>query len=194
MDKYAVPQVSTGDLLRAAVAADTELGRQARQAMDRGDLVADDIVVGMIRERLQEPDSRVGFVLDGFPRSHAQAVALDGMLDELGKPVETALLIQVDEDALFKRLSGRRVCRKCGHMFNVYYNPPRVEGLCDVCGSELYQRDDDNEGVIANRLRVYQEQTRPVIEYYRDQSKLATVDGEGSMNEVFDRIVRELPA
>lgn len=193
MEKYGIPQISTGDLLRAAVAQGTELGRKAKAAMDQGHLVADEIVVGMIRERLEEPDTRSGFVLDGFPRSYDQAIELDEVLGALGKPLQAALLIKVDQEALFKRLTGRRVCRKCGHMFNVHYNPPKVEGVCDLCGSELMQRDDDNEETIANRLRVYQEQTQPVIEYYREQSRLDTVDGEGEMDEVFERIEAVLP-
>lgn len=193
MEKYRVPQISTGDLLRAAVADGTELGRRAKAAMDAGHLVDDEIVVGMIRERLKAPDTRPGFVLDGFPRSHAQAVELDEVLEALGKPLDSAMLIQADEDALLRRLTGRRTCRKCGHMFNIYYDPPEVEGVCDLCGSELMQRDDDNEETITNRLRVYRDQTRPLIEYYRKQDKLATVDGEGEMEEVFARLEDALP-
>lgn len=190
MERYRIPQISTGDILRAAVSEGTELGLKAKKDMDAGRLVADEIVVGLIRERLKEPDARNGFVLDGFPRSLPQAKALDRELENLGQPLDHVLLISVEEEALIKRLTGRRTCKECGHMFNIYYNPPQVQGVCDVCGGELMQRDDDNEEVIANRQRVYQEQTAPLVDYYDAQGILTRVDGSGDMADVFERVRR----
>ncbi len=189
MDGHQVPQISTGDLLRAAVKDGTPLGQRAQAAMDAGELVADEIVIGMIRERLAEPDAANGFILDGFPRSTAQAVALDEMLAELGRPLQTALLINVDFGNLVKRLTGRRTCSSCGQMYNVYFSPPQQDGVCDRCGgTDLAHRADDNEETISNRLKVYQDQTEPLVAHYSAQGKLASVDGEGELDEVFTRI------
>ncbi len=189
MDAHGVPQISTGDLLRAAVAAGTELGKKAKTAMDAGALVADDIVIGMIRERLTEADTGNGFILDGFPRSQAQAEALDLMLDELKQPLQAALLIQVEFGNLVKRLTGRRTCSHCGQMFNIYFSPPKQDGICDRCGgTDLAHRADDNEATISHRLQVYQDQTEPLIQHYKAQNKLASVDGEGDLDDVFGRI------
>lgn len=194
MEEYASPQVSTGDLLRAAVAAGTSLGKKAKAAMDAGQLVADDIVVGMIRERLQQKDTKFGFIFDGFPRSLAQAAALDKMLAELGQPLNKAILLDVKFDNLIKRLTGRRTCQLCGHLYNVYFSPPKKKaGACDIDGGELVQRADDNEETITKRLKVYQEQTAPLMDYYKKQGKFASVDGEGSMDEIFKRIQQILP-
>lgn len=187
-ERYGIPQVSTGDLLREAVAAGTELGRKARAAMDAGELVSDEVVLGIIRERLRQPDAAGGFIMDGFPRNLAQARALDDMLAELGQPVERAVLLDVDQETLMKRLTGRRTCQSCGKLYNSYFSPPRRDGRCDDCGGELLHRDDDNETTIANRLKVYEEQTRPLIEYYRDQGKLKTVSGVGDVDEIFARL------
>jgi len=188
MERYGIPQISTGDILRQAVTDGTELGLKAKKDMDAGRLVADAIVVGLIRERLKEADAQKGFVLDGFPRSLPQAKALDRELQKLGQPLDHVLLISVEEEALMKRLTGRRTCKECGHMFNVYYNPPQVQGVCDLCGGELQQRDDDNEDTIINRLRVYQEQTEPLVDYYDAQGILTRIDGAGGMDEVFERV------
>ena len=190
MERYGIPQISTGDILRQAVSEGTELGLKAKKDMDAGRLVADEIVVGLIRERLKEADAQKGFVLDGFPRSLPQAKALDRELQKLGQPLDHVLLISVEEEALMKRLTGRRTCKECGHMFNVYYNQPQVQGVCDLCGGELQQRDDDNEDTIINRLRVYQEQTEPLVDYYDAQGILTRIDGAGSMDEVFERVRR----
>lgn len=192
MEEYASPQISTGDLLRAAVAADTELGRKAKAAMDAGKLVADEIVIGMIRERLRSKDTKFGFILDGFPRSNAQALALDQMLEQEGKPLHKAILLDVKFDGLIKRLTGRRTCSVCGHLYNVHYSPPKKPGVCDHDGGELVQRPDDNEEVISKRLKVYQDQTAPLIDYYKKQNKFAAVDGEGSMDDIFGRIEKVL--
>jgi len=194
--KFHVPQISTGDLLRAAVAADTPLGRQAKAAMDAGQLVSDEIVLGMIRERLAEPDAQKGFILDGFPRNIAQAEALDAMLEALGKPLQLGLLIDVDFDVLMQRLTGRRTCESCGQMYNIYSSPPKVDGACDKCGGNLHHRADDNEETIGNRLRVYEAQTAPLISYYRNQGKLRTVQGVGEIADIFNAVVQtvsELP-
>lgn len=193
MEEYANPQISTGDLLRAAVAAGTALGKKAKSAMDAGKLVADDIVIGMIRERLTQKDTNFGFVLDGFPRSLRQAQALDEMLTQLGKPLHQAILLDVNFDNLIKRLTGRRTCKVCGHLYNIHFSAPKVENVCDHDGGELVQRADDNEETIRSRLKVYQEQTEPLIDYYKQQGKFVAVDGEGRMDDIFQRIQAVLP-
>jgi len=193
MEAYASPQISTGDLLRAAVAAGTSLGKKAKAAMDAGQLVADEIVVGMIRERLGQKDTKFGFIFDGFPRSLAQAASLDKMLAELGQPLNKAILLDVNFDNLIKRLTGRRTCKVCGHLFNVHFSPPKKAGVCDHDGGELLQRADDNEETITKRLKVYQDQTAPLVDYYKKQNKFVSVDGEGSMEEIFHRIEKVLP-
>lgn len=189
-ERYRIPQISTGDLLRAAVAAGTPLGRMAKAAMDAGQLVTDDIVLGMIRERLAERDTHNGFVLDGFPRNIPQAQALDQLLSEIGKPLELTLLIDVDFDILMQRLTGRRTCGSCGWACNIYSSPPRVDGICDMCGGNLHHRADDNEETIGNRLRVYESQTAPLIDYYRAQDKLRTVQGVGDIKHIFAAITK----
>lgn len=189
-EKYRLPQISTGDMLREAVAAGTALGRQAKVAMDAGQLVSDDIVLGIIHERINRPDARNGFILDGFPRNVQQAEALDTLLAGLGRPLHLALLVSVDVDALIQRLVGRRTCLSCGRMYNVFYAPPHMDGRCDECGGRLRHRSDDNEETIGNRLRVYEAQTLPVVDYYRAQEKLRTVQGVGAVEDVFAAIVR----
>jgi len=192
VEKYNIPQLSTGDLLREAVAVGTALGREAKTAMDAGQLVSDSIVLGMIKERLDQTDAQNGFILDGFPRNILQAEALDIMLHEMGKPLQTSLLIDVDFDVLTKRLTGRRTCGACGQMFNLYTTPPRIDGQCDKCGGELLHRADDNEETITNRLKVYEEQTAPLVDYYRGQGKLRTVKGIGEIEDIFASIERVL--
>lgn len=189
-EKYRLPQISTGDMLREAVAAGTALGRQAKAAMDAGQLVSDDIVLGIIHERITRPDARTGFILDGFPRNIQQAEALDTLLAGLGRPLHMALLVSVDVDDLIQRLVGRRTCLSCGRMYNVFYAPPHMDGRCDECGGKLRHRSDDNEETIGNRLRVYETQTLPVLEFYRGQEKLRSVQGVGSVEDVFTAIVR----
>ncbi|OYV76346.1 MAG: adenylate kinase [Chromatiales bacterium 21-64-14] len=192
VDEYHIPQISTGDLLRAAVAADTPLGRMAKAAMDAGQLVSDEIVLGMIRERLAEPDTQSGFILDGFPRNVQQGEALDVVLQDVRKPLDLALLIDVDFDVLMQRLTGRRTCESCAAVYNVYSNPPKFDDRCDACGGNLRRRADDNEETIGNRLRVYEAQTTPVVEYYRRQGKLRTVQGLGDIHDIFLAIQRIL--
>ncbi|HPE59120.1 MAG: adenylate kinase [Thiothrix sp.] len=190
---YNIPQISTGDLLRAAVSAGTELGRRAKAAMEAGELVSDDIVLGMIRERLQQPDATNGFILDGFPRNLAQAESLDALLAELKQPLQAGLLIDVDNDILMKRLTGRLSCKDCAAVYNRYFSPPKKEGVCDNCGStNLYHRADDNEETIGNRLKVYETSTAPLIGYYESRGKLKRVNGVGSMEDISNAIQAEL--
>jgi adenylate kinase len=194
VEKYKIPQISTGDLLRDAVVAGTPLGRLAKAAMDAGQLVSDEVVLGIIRERLATSDTRKGFILDGFPRNIPQAQALDQLLDELGRPIELVVLIEVDFDILMQRMTGRRTCLSCGWTCNVYSSPPHVDGLCDMCGANLRHRADDNEETIGNRLRIYETQTVPVVDYYREQGKLRTVQGVGEKSDVFKTMCKLVDA
>ncbi len=164
--RHAVPHISTGDILREAVANGTELGATAKRYMDAGELVPDEVIIDIMRARLGEPDALGGFLLDGFPRTIEQAEALDAMLADAGRALSHVILLEVPEEELVQRLSGRRMCRRCGANFNVVFSPPRREGVCDSCGGELYQRSDDNEETVRNRLEVYRRQTEPLIGYY----------------------------
>ncbi|RLA81911.1 MAG: adenylate kinase [Deltaproteobacteria bacterium] len=188
VDKYGIPQISTGDILREAVKEGTPLGKEAKKYMDEGKLVPDEVVVGIVRERLKEPDCTKGFILDGFPRTIPQAEALDKTLQEMGKGIDHVLSLEVDREELVRRLSGRRTCKKCGAMYHIIFDPPKKDGVCDRCGGELYQRDDDKEETIRERLRVYEEQTAPLIEYYRKKGLLRPIDGVGKIEEIFARI------
>jgi adenylate kinase len=191
-EKYRIPHVSTGDLLRANLAAGTPLGLQAKAAMDAGQLVSDDLVLAIIRERLRNPDAKKGFILDGFPRNIPQANALDGMLRNIGQPLDAAILMEVDFDILMQRLTGRRTCENCGAAYTVYTNPPRLEDQCDRCGGPLHHRADDNVETIGNRLRVYEGQTKPLIGYYRDQGRIETVDAVGEVKDILKRMIAVL--
>jgi adenylate kinase len=189
-DNKGIPQVSSGDLLRDAVARGTDLGRRAKAAMDAGELVTDDIVLGLIRERLGRPDAAQGFILDGYPRNVAQAGALEQLLADLGQPIDAVVLMQVDEKALFKRLTGRRTCPACGKVFNVYSSPSQQGDRCDnpAHGTDapaLKQRDDDKEDVIGNRLKVYNAQTAPLIEHYQARGLLKIVNADQPMDKVY---------
>ena len=190
VEKFGIPQISTGDLLRAQVEAETPLGRQAKAAMDAGQLVSDDLVLAMIRERLAEPDTQPGFILDGFPRNVSQAQSLDALLQQIGRPLQLALHVDVDTEVLMERMTGRRTCESCGQVYNVYTNPPKLDEQCDVCGGNLRHRADDNEETISNRLRVYEAQTKPVIDYYSEQGKLHTVQGVGDIDDIFRAVER----
>lgn len=190
-EKYKIAHISTGDMLRDAVAKGSELGRRAKGYMDRGELVPDDIVIGIVKERLREEDCRNGFILDGFPRTLKQAEALDKMLSELGKEIDAVINIVVPEEEVVKRIAYRRSCKKCGAVYNLIYDPPRGK-VCDKCGGELYQRDDDREEVVRERYRVYRDRTEPLIEYYRKRGKILDVDGTKNIEEVFNEIVRLL--
>lgn len=188
VEKYKIPQVSTGDLLREAVAAGSELGRKAKATMDAGQLVSDDIVLGIIQERLGKSDAKAGFILDGFPRNIPQAQALDAMLARLGQPLQLALLVDVDQEVLMKRLTGRRNCGSCGAIYNIYFSPPKTPGRCDKCGGLLQHRSDDNEATVRNRLKVYDDQTAPLVSYYKAQGKLRTARGIGNINDIFKNV------
>jgi adenylate kinase len=185
---WGVPHVATGDMLREAVAAGTALGREAKAYMDRGVLVPDDVIIGMIAERLRQPDARGGFLLDGFPRTIAQAEGLERLLKDLGQPLERVIYFDVAEPELTRRLTGRRVCRACGHSFHVVSNPPRRDGVCDMCGGELYQRADDSESTVRNRLTVYRSQTAPLLDWYAAKGLLASVEGEGAIGDIGRRV------
>jgi adenylate kinase len=185
VEKYKIHQISTGDLLRAEVASNSELGKKAKSAMNSGQLVSDDIVLGMIQARLSKPDAKNGFILDGFPRNIPQAQSLDAMLARLGQPLQLALLVDVDTDVLLKRVTGRRTCGSCGAIYNIHFSAPKTSGKCDKCGGSLQHRSDDNEATVANRLNVYQQQTQPLAHYYRAQGKLRTVRGIGAVSTIF---------
>lgn len=183
-----IPQISTGDLLRSAVAQGTALGKLAKAAMDAGQLVSDEVVLAMIRDRLAQPDAKKGFILDGFPRSVPQAQALDALLALLGQPLDLALLMEVDFDILMQRMTGRRTCLSCGQVYNVYSSPPKMDDRCDECGGRLRHRADDNEETISSRLRVYDTQTMPLIDQYRQRELLRTVQGIGAIDDIFQAV------
>lgn len=185
--KYGVPQVSSGDLLRDSVARGTELGRKVKSVMDAGQLVSDDLVLGLIRERLGKPDAARGFILDGFPRNIDQANALNALLKELGQPIDAVLLLDVRRETLVQRLAGRRTCPTCGTVYNVHSIPAGAT-TCSKDGAQLYQRPDDKEDVVAKRLEVYQSQTQPLIDHYSKLGQLRAVAGEGALEEVFERM------
>ena len=188
VEKYGIPHIATGDILREAVAKGTELGKKAKEYMDRGELVPDEIVIGIVRERLKQPDCEKGFLLDGFPRTIKQAEALDEMLKELGKDIDAVIYIDVPEEEVVKRITYRRTCRNCGAVYHLIYAPPKEDNKCDKCGGELYQRDDDKEEVVRQRFKVYMENTAPLIEYYEKKGLLYRVDGTKSIDEVFSQI------
>ncbi|HEY2052366.1 MAG TPA: adenylate kinase [Solirubrobacterales bacterium] len=187
-----LPYYATGDILRGAVRDETELGKSAKEYMDRGDLVPDEVIVGVIAERIDSEEARDGFILDGFPRTTPQAEALDAKLEELGRSVGAVLLIDVADDEVVKRLGGRRTCEANGHVFHVDFNPPKVEGVCDIDGSPLLVRDDDKPDVIRKRLATYHEKTEPLVTYYDDRGVLRRVDGERDPDEVTEELRRTL--
>lgn len=187
-----IPKISTGDIFRENVQQQTELGRQAKAYMDAGDLVPDEITVGMVRARLSEEDARDGFLLDGFPRTVPQAEALRKILAELDQKLDIVLELVVDDDDIVRRLSGRRTCRRCEQVWHVDFDPPSREGVCDRCGGELFQRDDDREETIRHRLEVYQEQTAPLIAFYADEGILVGIDATGTVEDVTERAMAAL--
>ena len=192
VEKLGIPQISTGDMLRAAVKEGTPMGLKAKEYMDGGKLVPDEVVIGIMKDRLGADDCAKGFILDGFPRTIPQAEALDKVLAEMGKKIEYVVNVAVPESELLDRLTGRRTCKKCGAMYHVKFNPPKQEGVCDKCGGELYQRDDDKEETILNRLKVYNDQTAPLIEYYERQGVLVNIDGSKEIKEIFAEICAAL--
>jgi adenylate kinase len=192
IDKYHLPQISTGDILRAALKERTLLGLKAKEYMDKGLLVPDEVVIDIIRERLKEPDCRNGYILDGFPRTVAQAQALDKVLADMHSAIDHVISIEVEKGELIKRLTGRRTCRQCGRGYHVIFDPSLNKDLCDKCQGELYQRDDDNEDTVRNRLDVYDSQTFPLIQYYKEKNLLRSIEGQGSIQQIFDRIAEVL--
>jgi len=182
--EWGVPHVATGDMLREAASAGTPLGREAKAYMDTGALVPDDVIIRMIAERLRRPDARKGFLLDGFPRTIAQAEGLERLLEDLGQPLERVVYFEVSEPELLRRLTGRRVCRACQTAFHMVSAPPRSPGVCDRCGGELYQREDDSEATVRHRLGVYARQTAPLLDWYRGRGMLVSVPGEGPIETI----------
>jgi adenylate kinase len=188
VDFYGIPQISTGDILRANVREGTELGLAAKAYMDKGELVPDEVLIGIIKNRLKEPDCKKGFILDGYPRTVPQADALAVILDEIDKPIDVVLNLEVPDEELVRRISGRLICSKCGASYNRTFNPPKKEGICDICGGEVFQRADDKEDAVQNRLNVYKKQTQPLIDYYAKQGILITLNGTKDIDEVFEDI------
>jgi adenylate kinase len=186
--EWGVLHLATGDVLREAVAAGTALGVEAKRYMDRGALVPDDVIIGLVGERLSGRDAATGFILDGFPRTIAQAEALARLLKDRGQTLDAVVYFDVSEPELLRRLTGRRVCRACGRTYHQTSSPPNREGVCDACGGELYQREDDSEATVRNRLEVYRRQTAPLLDYYRQRSLLATVSGEGPVAAIRNAI------
>ncbi len=189
---YGIPKISTGDIFRANVSEGTELGIAAKKYMDAGDLVPDEVTVGMVRDRIAQPDAERGFLLDGFPRNVAQADRLDEILGGLSRKLDVVLELVVDTDEVVRRLSGRRTCRSCNHVWHLDFDPPAVETVCDICDGELYQRDDDRETTIRHRLEVYAEQTEPLIAFYAGRGILVGIDATGPVDDVTDRAVEAL--
>jgi adenylate kinase len=187
-----IPQISTGDMLREAVAAGTRFGEKAKSIMDAGNLVSDDIMLGIISERISKPDATDGFILDGFPRTEQQALDLEELLDQVGTPLDAAVLMDVDFDILMKRLTGRRTCSLTGNLLNIHFSSQDELDECTDAGGVLEQREDDNQDVIGNRLDVYQRQTEPLVDFYRNRRKLKTVDAEGTIDEVYSRLLEVL--
>jgi adenylate kinase len=187
-----VPKISTGDIFRANVSQGTTLGQEAKKFMDAGDLVPDEITIGMVRDRLAEDDAKKGFLLDGFPRNVPQAKTFDGILAETATPLDVVLELVVDDDEVVRRLSGRRTCRSCGHIWHVDFDPPSAEGVCDICAGDLFQRDDDKPDTIRHRLEVYYEQTSPLVGYYAEAGILVGIDAMGPVDDVTDRAIAAL--
>ncbi|SRR5699024_464287 len=185
VEKYDIPHISTGDMFRAAISEGTELGLKAKSYMDQGALVPDEVTIGIVRERLNQPDCEKGFLLDGFPRTVAQAEALDELLANMDRKIEHVINIEVDPEELIKRLTGRRICKVCGTSYHLQFNPPKEENVCDKDGGELYQREDDNPETVKNRLDVNMTQTAPLLSYYEEKSVLANINGQQDIQDVF---------
>ena len=192
VERFQIPHISTGDMFRAAMKAGTPLGLKAKEYMDKGALVPDEVTIGIVKERLQQADCAKGFLLDGFPRTVAQADALDELLKELDISLDGVINIQVPDQILLERLTGRRICRQCGATYHVVFNPPAQDGICDKCGGELYQRSDDTLETAKNRLAVYYEQTEPLIEYYQRKGLLKNIRGDQDIDKVLQDILEAL--
>ena len=192
VEKYEIPHISTGDIFRKNIKEGTELGKKAQEYMNAGALVPDELVVDLVKDRLQQDDCKNGFLLDGFPRTIFQAEKLDEFLSESNLKMDIVINLKVEKEALIKRLTGRRVCKDCGASYHIVNIPPKKEGVCDICGGELIQRKDDNIETVENRINVYEEQTAPLIGYYKEAGSLVDFDGEASLDEVFDAIVQTI--
>ena len=194
VEKYDIPHISTGDIFRKNIKEGTELGKKAQEYMNAGELVPDELVVDLVKDRLQQDDCKNGFLLDGFPRTIFQAEKLDEFLAEMGQKMDIVINLKVEKDSLIKRLTGRRVCKNCGASYHIINIPPKKDGECDTCGGELMQRKDDNIETVENRINVYDDQTAPLIGYYKEAGTLVDFDGEQSLDEVFDAIVQAIGA
>lgn len=192
VDKYGIPQISTGDIFRMNIKNETELGKKAKSFMDKGELVPDELVCDLVKARLEEPDCKNGFLLDGFPRTICQAEELDKYLRGKGQKLDIVIDLKVRKETLIERLTGRRVCKSCGASFHIINIPPKKAGICDKCGANLIQRADDNEETVLNRINVYDKQTSPLVEYYRSNGVLKSFDGERKLNELFDAICQAI--
>jgi adenylate kinase len=188
VEKYGIPHISTGDMFRAAIKESTELGLQAKSFMDSGNLVPDEVTIGIVRERLSKEDCAEGFLLDGFPRTVAQAEALEDILSDLHKNINFVINIDVDQEFLMERLTGRRICKSCGSTYHLVFNPPAKDDVCDRCGGELYQRADDNAETVQNRLEVNQKQTKPLLDFYEGKGYLRNINGQQDIRKVFDEL------
>jgi len=188
VQKYQIPHISTGDMFRQAIKDETELGLKAKSFMDKGELVPDEVTVGIVRERLSKPDCQTGFLLDGFPRTVQQAESLDQILNDLNKKIDYCIHIDVDKDILMERLTGRRICKSCGATYHLVFNPPQVANTCDKCGGELYQRADDDAKTVQNRLDVNVKQMVPLLDFYATKNVLKTINGVQEINKVFEEI------
>jgi len=186
---FNIPHISTGDMFREAVASGSELGKKVEEILKRGDLVPDDLTISIVKDRLSKEDCKNGFILDGFPRTVDQAKALDEILNFLGRELGYAFYFEVNEEVVVQRITNRRICKNCGKIYNLLTMPPKVDGKCDVCGGELFQREDDREEVVRNRYKVYMENTYPVIEYYQKQNKLFTIDGASGVDSVIKEVL-----
>ncbi|MGM0472346.1 MAG: adenylate kinase [Bacillota bacterium] len=192
VEEFDVPHIATGDIFRSAIKNETPLGQKAKEYIDQGQLVPDEVTIGIVENRLADDDCQAGFILDGFPRTVGQADALEDILADLAIELDAVINIAVSDEEVIRRLSGRRVCSECGRSYHLDFNPPENEGVCDQCGSQLYQRDDDQPETIKERLEVYKEQTEPLINYYQDKGKLKSIDGEATPDQVFANIKQEL--
>lgn len=187
--KFPIPHISTGDMFRKAIKDETDLGKEAKSYMDRGELVPDEVTVGIVKERISEDDAKKGFLLDGFPRTIDQAESLSQIMSELDREIDAVINIEVPEEELMNRLTGRRICEKCGTTYHLVFNPPKVDGICDIDGGKLYQREDDNPETVSNRLSVNVKQSNPILEYYNNKGVLKNIDGSKDIDEVTNDVI-----
>lgn len=187
--KFPIPHISTGDMFRKAIKDETDLGKEAKSYMDRGELVPDEVTVGIVKERISEDDAKKGFLLDGFPRTIDQAESFSQIMSELDREIDAVINIEVPEEELMNRLTGRRICEKCGTTYHLVFNPPKVDGICDIDGGKLYQREDDNPETVSNRLSVNVKQSKPILEYYNNKGVLKNIDGSKDIDEVTNDVI-----